>query len=344
MKSSSDRSYLIYLFILLLFPFGVLEAKLFYSSEEYNVLYNKYYALEVELKLIKYDLRKDKDDLLKKMDQLDNELKSANNDARMALLAKEGKIEALQNDITDLKSSIKENNRIASVKIKELESLIDTLQTRSSSKEKELLDQMKEQKAHYLAEAEALKKELDAERLSSNEKVSRLSEELIQWKNQLDEQRKKLADIENQALAMEASLKKEIEEGNLRVKRMKDRLIINIDDKVLFDSGSASLKPEVRHTLELIADILIRFEKSKIVIEGHTDNVPIHTRRFRNNWQLSNERALSVLEYILEKSALDPRRFSAQGFGEFHPVAENDTPQNRQLNRRVDIIVLPQID
>jgi chemotaxis protein MotB len=80
------------------------------------------------------------------------------------------------------------------------------------------------------------------------------------------------------------------------------------------------------------------------MIEGHTDNIPIRTKRFRDNWQLSTERALSVLDFLLKNKGLNASRFGAAGYGEFNPIVPNDTPDNRSLNRRVDIVLIPRVE
>lgn len=86
------------------------------------------------------------------------------------------------------------------------------------------------------------------------------------------------------------------------------------------------------------------YPEYQIVVEGHTDNVLIRTRQYRDNWQLSTERALSVLKFILQKEELEPARFSAAGYGEYNPIVSNDSAENRALNRRVDIVVIPRIE
>ena len=95
--------------------------------------------------------------------------------------------------------------------------------------------------------------------------------------------------------------------------------------------------------LDKIKKILSDYPEYQIVVEGHTDNIPIKTQKFRSNWQLSTERALSVLDYLLSKTKIDPRRFSAAGFAEHSPIMPNDTAENRSLNRRVDIVVIPRV-
>ena len=103
------------------------------------------------------------------------------------------------------------------------------------------------------------------------------------------------------------------------------------------------MKKEILHALDKIASILSSYPENTIMVEGHTDNVPIATKRFRDNWQLSTERALSVLSYLLRNKKLDPVRFAAAGYGEYKPIVSNDTPENKALNRRVDIVVMPRL-
>jgi len=156
-----------------------------------------------------------------------------------------------------------------------------------------------------------------------------------------EKQKKELSRMENQAQELEKQLTEEIKKGEIRLKKYHDRIIINIDDRISFDSGQSELKKNFLPTLEKISKILAQYPEYYIIIEGHTDDVPIKTARFRNNWQLSTERALAVLDYLLKNTELDPRRFSAAGYGEYRPVVSNDTKENRALNRRVDIVVIP---
>ena len=107
---------------------------------------------------------------------------------------------------------------------------------------------------------------------------------------------------------------------------------------VMFDSGSAQIRPEFTPILEKIAEELMKIPND-IRIEGHTDNRPIHTPMFPSNWELSAARATSVLRFLVKKG-IDPSRLSAVGYGEFRPVASNDTPEGRAKNRRVEILIL----
>lgn len=116
-------------------------------------------------------------------------------------------------------------------------------------------------------------------------------------------------------------------------------LLIRFVEGVLFDSGKANLKNEAKVILDKIAPLLIESHRH-IRIEGHTDNLPINTRDFPSNWELSTARAVNVVKYLIEKYNFSPYILSAAGYGEYRPIAPNDSAKNRALNRRVDIIVL----
>ena len=167
-------------------------------------------------------------------------------------------------------------------------------------------------------------------RRSDIEKIEELSRQL----NELDETKKLL----------EERLKKEIEDQQVRVSMMEKGLVITFVADVLFDSGKAKIRPEMYNTLDKVARILIENVPNNLVgIEGHTDNEPIRYSGWRSNWELSTGRALSVLHYLVDQKNIVPERVSAIGYGEYHPVATNDTKEGRQMNRRVEIVILPQI-
>jgi chemotaxis protein MotB len=118
----------------------------------------------------------------------------------------------------------------------------------------------------------------------------------------------------------------------------KEGLVITFSEKYMFDSGKADIYPEAKEVIKNIAALLVD-EPNRIAIEGHTDNTPIKTPEFPSNWELSTKRATNVLKYLLEELKFDPKRLTAAGYGEWHPVALNDTPENKAKNRRVDLIV-----
>lgn len=116
-------------------------------------------------------------------------------------------------------------------------------------------------------------------------------------------------------------------------------LVISISSKLMFESGEAELASEKARNI--INDLFSIFKQypNMVAIEGHTDNRRIKTPIFPSNWELSTARATTLTRYILEEQKFDPKRVTSSGYGEFHPVVPNDTPEGRAKNRRVDVIV-----
>ncbi|WP_250278426.1 OmpA/MotB family protein [[Clostridium] colinum] len=120
-----------------------------------------------------------------------------------------------------------------------------------------------------------------------------------------------------------------------------DRYItLNFKDGILFESGSSDLKPQAITILSQVADELLKYPENNIKIEGHTDNRPINTIRYPNNWYLSAARAISVATYFTDTKGFPPDRISTEGYGEYKQKVPNDTPENRAINRRVEIKVI----
>jgi chemotaxis protein MotB len=152
---------------------------------------------------------------------------------------------------------------------------------------------------------------------------------------------KELEELRRTRGILEESLAKEIEDKQIRLQMEEKGLVITFVSEVLFDSGKADLKKESLPSLAKVARILMEnVPENNIGIEGHTDNQPIRYSKWKSNWELSAHRALSVLQY-LESKGVNPKRLSASGYGEYRSVASNDTVEGRQLNRRVEIVILP---
>lgn len=118
-------------------------------------------------------------------------------------------------------------------------------------------------------------------------------------------------------------------------------LLLTIRDNVLFESGRAEVRTTDIDVANEIGDLLVMEPPRNIIISGHTDNVPIKNARYESNWELSVMRAVEFMKIILKNEQLDPRWFSAKGFGEFQPVATNETTEGKARNRRVEILILP---
>lgn len=152
--------------------------------------------------------------------------------------------------------------------------------------------------------------ELKKEQMNASEELAELIEEIVQEQNLANE---------------------------VDVDFTSQYVSLTLNGGILFDSGKATLKPESSVVLNKIGIILEKYAKSVIEIEGHTDNVPIHTSQFADNDELSDARALSVFRYVLEHTNLDPANLKHAGRGEYVPVADNATPEGRTKNRRVEI-------
>jgi chemotaxis protein MotB len=126
--------------------------------------------------------------------------------------------------------------------------------------------------------------------------------------------------------------------GQVTVQLQERGLVISLQDTVLFDSGSAVLNSQAVDIITTVGNV-IKPLPNYVLIEGHTDNLPIHNGEFPSNWELSSARATNVLQEVL-KCGLAPQRLSATGYGEYRPRVPNDSDDQRQMNRRVDIVLL----
>jgi len=149
------------------------------------------------------------------------------------------------------------------------------------------------------------------------------------------ERRKKL---DESAKLISSALGKEIKAGSVDVETAGQKIIIRVREKASFGSGRAELKDDFRPLLGRVAQIL-KGSEGKIIVAGHTDNVPIYTERFRSNWELSAARAVSVAHEMMLATNIPSSRFLVQGFADTEPMAKNDTSANRARNRRVEIIL-----
>jgi chemotaxis protein MotB len=146
-------------------------------------------------------------------------------------------------------------------------------------------------------------------------------------------------DISTLQAELREALHNEIALHEVAVHRESDGLVISLRDFGFFDSGSATIKPESLAALDRIASIL-SIRTYKLRIEGHTDNVPIHTPQMASNWELSTARASAIVRVLIVDHNFPPDRLSAAGYAQYHPIASNLTAQGRAQNRRVDIVVL----
>ena len=216
---------------------------------------------------------------------------------------------------TDLQQSLAANKSTLTQKVADL------------IKDRDALAQKSNDEAATIAELQKKAADLDAARAAAE--AAKAAE--------LEKAKKSYEDLQ-------AGLKSEIAAGEIKITQLQGKLTVNLVDRILFDSGKAEIKEDGRKVLDKVGGILNTVTDKNIRIEGHTDNKPITgdlLAKYPSNWELSTARATAVARYLQDHAKVDPARLVAAGFGEFHPIAANDTADSRALNRRIEIVLVP---
>lgn len=137
---------------------------------------------------------------------------------------------------------------------------------------------------------------------------------------------------------LERDLAEDLQSGRMELLEDGRGLVLSIPEASAFATGSADLSPTATQAIGRLAASL-REVRNSVLIEGHTDDVPIHTARFASNWELSTARATAVVQWLIERGGVEASRLSAAGYGEFHPRVPNESAQARARNRRVDVVI-----
>ncbi|MDZ4845485.1 MAG: OmpA family protein [Chitinophagales bacterium] len=279
------------------------------------------------------------------------------NESLMEELQKMGVLKAnLEEELDSLKNQKRKlntdmlamNEKYNSEKNKntELNKLYDDLVDQN----KKLLSSSSSEKQKLLSDLENQKRELMKKEQELNDekaKIDLLSKELA-----IREQKvKELEDMLARKDAALADLKKRIEDAllsfdkdELSVEIRDGKIYVSLQEKLLFKSGSAVVDAKGESALVKLADVLAKQTDIDILIEGHTDNVPISTASIKDNWDLSVLRATAIVRILKKNKSIEPQRFIASGRGEFVPVAPNTTTEGKAKNRRTEIILAPNLD
>lgn len=178
-------------------------------------------------------------------------------------------------------------------------------------------------------------------RPSDKQKIGQLSGEVDRLQKLREQERQELQEAMD---LLEKRLKNEIDDKEVKLEMAERGLVITFVAEVLFDSGKATVKKEAHSALDKVARVIKdKVSDREIGVEGHTDNEPIEHSGWKSNWELSTARATSVLHYLVENGKLNPKKLSAIGYGEYRPVASNETVEGRKKNRRVEIVIIPKV-
>lgn len=182
--------------------------------------------------------------------------------------------------------------------------------------------------------------------VSLEDNLNKTNGELTATKSELDELRAQHAKAEARMKTfrdLALRLKAMVDSGKLQVQIRKGKMVVKLADNVLFAPGNATLKKEGQSPLAEVATALKEIKDRDFLVTGHTDNAPIHSARFASNWELSTQRAVDVVKF-LQAQGVEGVHLAAAGYAENDPVAANDTPEHKQANRRIEIVVMPNIE
>jgi chemotaxis protein MotB len=201
--------------------------------------------------------------------------------------------------------------------------------------------QQKKQFARVQTELQQLQQ---AAQQSSNQ-AALLQQDLTNSHSRIEALIKEKEQVQQKQREMENQMRSTLESKDVTISELRGSLTVNILDRVLFASGEAELKPEGEQVLAQLASVLTQHTNRQIYVIGHTDNVPIRGSlfgKFSSNWELSTARATAAVRYLTEKAGVNPEMLAAVGYGEYHPIASNATPEGRAKNRRIAIVIVPE--
>lgn len=195
-----------------------------------------------------------------------------------------------------------------------------------------------------LADCQGRFKEKEGEEVQLSQEMEELQVSLEESQSTIEKQTKVIRDLHATRIKIERSLKEQIQSQEIKLEEIEGKLKVTLVDKILFDTGKVEIAKRGKEVLLELADTLRENKDQNIVVEGHTDDVPIGLaliEKYPTNWELSAARAVGVVRFLQEKGWLEPERLSATGYSYYKPVASNDTAEGRRQNRRLEIILVP---
>jgi chemotaxis protein MotB len=234
---------------------------------------------------------------------------------------------------------------VTASKYRELEAERDILHTEQDRLSQDI-SKLQDDLGRLHAEADALTAKRDSLR-AEGDSLRQERDALESERDGLESERDALKKAQSETVSrydvLVSQLSQEVKKGNLQIKRYRNMLTVDVADRIFFASGSADIKESGKEVLKKVGKALAQYPDKVIRVVGHTDNVPLtkaHQKVFPTNWELSVARATHVVRFLQDECGIDPERLVAAGRGPYQPIASNATPESRQKNRRIEIMLL----
>ena len=221
------------------------------------------------------------------------------------------------------------------------------------NKTKAELDQTKKNAEEARKKCDETQARLDGENMAMKARLQALGQDMSKLTTNMEDAKKRMAEMQKQQEAAEkraaqfrqmvAKFKSMIDAGKLQVEIRNGLMLVKLPDNILFDPGKTDIKPAGKDAIAQVTQILSGIEGRKFQVTGHTDNIPIKSHKFKSNWELSTARALQVVNLMIA-DGMAPNRLSAAGYADTLPVGDNSTEEGRRMNRRIEIVVQPNIE
>jgi chemotaxis protein MotB len=322
------------------------EENLSRCRQEYGVLQSRYQVLEKNEQMLSQKLAQ-KEAVIVRVDEARHRLEAK---LQAQIETRKQKIKELEEAVAKLDETKRmlEINLLAQLenqdkKIREQQKMISELGNQKHYVETNLIDS-KEQIAmqeRTINDQMQIIAELDSTRLKIEDSLHERSSEIELREKRIKELQADIAQRDRAKRRIETDLKEQIKAREVKLEKLAGKLKVTFVDRILFESGSAKINKDGRKLLSTLAQSL-KQNHQNIIVEGHTDNVPIGPElreRYPTNWDLSVARSAAVVRYLIEKPGIAPQRFSARGYSFYKPVASNETEEGRQQNRRIEIIL-----
>ena len=285
---------------------------------------------------------KEKENLIKRISQLEGEIKVKKENKEKKLAEFREQLIKHQNDVASLKKQIENKDTL----VIDLRKKVSSNQSRILSLKKVIASAQGELSnlRGQLNHAQTRIRSFEEQVFKDQSGLEKLRGDLSNLKDKKNRAQNEISQLKSTYEAFIFNLKKQIENREVTIKSLEEKISVSFVNRILFDFGKTTIAPEGREILARVGDILKNVKDRKILVVGHTDNVHLSKdsqNKFPSNWELSTARASSVIRYFQKVIGIAPKNMEAMGRAFYEPIASNDTAEGRARNRRVEIIIAP---